>query len=84
MCSFTALYHAWLILRDRQPLGLTALRFYINFRAKPFRFSSFVGSLVKPCDCVISLLDTSSGTTYYAPDLLKSLGFNSYKTSLIA
>ena len=44
----------------------------------PLGFSSFVWSLVKPCDCVFSLSDTSSGTSYYTPALLKPLGFTSY------
>ena len=65
-----------------QPLGLIALRFYISFRAKPSGFSSFVKSLDKLCDCVISLLDTSSGTAYYAPALLKLMSFNSYTVHL--
>ena len=58
-----------------QPSGLTALRFYISFRAKPSGCSSFIGSLAKLYYCVISLLDTSSGLAYYAPALLKPLVF---------
>ena len=39
-------------------------------RHKSPGFSNFVGSLTKPCDYIINLLDTSSVTAYYAFSLL--------------